>query len=315
MRHTHSHHPDLLVGSDTGDDAAVWSLSEDRALVATVDVITPIVDDARIWGRVAATNSVSDVYAMGGRPLFALNIVGWNSAELPEQQLTELLAGASEVAAENGFVIAGGHTIDDPEPKFGLSVTGEVHPDRVLRNSGLRDGDVLVLSKPLGSGIIATAAKAGQASQPTIDGMVDVLCRSNAAPATVACDFGATGATDVTGFGLLGHVGELARSSGVSVTLEPGSVPLLAGARELAEDGYVPGGSMRNLEWARQRLDAPGIDRTTLLLLADAQTSGGLVFGVSREDTVAVRARLHEQGHEGAVIGHVKAGDGTIRLR
>src|SRR5699024_9477767 len=207
----------MLVGSDTGDDAAVWSLSADRALVATVDVITPIVDDARIWGRVAATNAVSDVYAMGGHPLFALNIVGWNSAELPEQQLTEVLAGASEVAVENGFVIAGGHTIDDPEPKFGLSVTGEVHPDRILRNSGLRDGDVLVLSKPLGSGIIATAGKAGSASQEVVDGMVEVLCRSNAAPARVASDVGATGATDVTGFGLLGHVGELARASDVSV--------------------------------------------------------------------------------------------------
>src|SRR5699024_8032479 len=164
------------------------------------------------------------------------------------------------------------------------------------------DGDGLVLSKPLGSGIIATAGKAGSASQEVVDGMVEVLCRSNAAPARVASDVGVTGATDVTGFGLLGHVGELARASGVSVTLDVDSVPLLPGARELAEDGYVPGGSTRNLEWARQRLDAPAIDRTMLLLLADAQTSGGLVFGVSPEHTPAVRARLREQGHEGAVI-------------
>jgi selenide,water dikinase len=292
----------------------VWQVTDDRALVATVDFITPIVDDARVWGRVAAVNSVSDVYAMGGRPLFALNLLCWNSAELPAYLLDELLAGAAEVAAECGFVTVGGHTVDDPQPKFGLSVVGEVHPQRLLRNSGLRDGDTLVLTKALGTGVISTAAKADRAEVASVDAMVTSMCRTNAEAAAVALDAGATGATDVTGFGLLGHLAQMARVSRVDVTLDAAAVPVLPHARELAATGYVPGGSRRNLDWVRNQLDTGPVDELTLTLLADAQTSGGLLFGLESQGAEAV-TRLRSSGHDCAVIGRAVRGSGLIRLQ
>lgn len=300
---------------DSGDDAAVWRVDADRALVATVDIITPIVDDPHVWGRIAAANSVSDVYAMGGRPLFALNVACWNSAELSTDLLGEVLAGAGEVAAECGFVIAGGHTIDDPEPKFGLSVVGEVHPDRLLRNTGLRNADVLVLTKPLGTGVVATAAKAGHAATSVLGSAVESMSRTNATAAAVAARRGATGVTDVTGFGLLGHLGQMASASGVSVDIETASVPLLPGAAELATAGYVPGGTMRNLQWVDSRLERGAVDQTTLTLLADAQTSGGLIFGVSPDVADATVAELASAQLECAIVGVAAAGDGTVRLR
>jgi selenide, water dikinase len=293
----------------------VWRISDDRALVATVDLITPIVDDARIWGRVAAVNSVSDVYAMGGRPLFALNILCWNSAELPARLLDELLAGAAEIATECGYVTGGGHTIDDPEPKFGLSVVGEVHPQRLLRNSGLRDGDALVLTKALGTGVISTAAKADRAEAVAVEAMVASMCRPNAEAATVALEAGATGATDVTGFGLLGHLAQMARVSGVDVTLDADAVPLLPHVRNLAAAGYLPGGSRRNLDWVRDRLDTGPIDEVTLTVLADAQTSGGLLFGLAAGAEQQAITRLRSSGHDCAVIGRALHGSGLIRLR
>jgi selenide,water dikinase len=283
--------------------------------VATADFITPIVDDARTWGRIAATNAVSDVYAMGGRPIFALNLVCWNAAELPAELLDELLAGAAEVAAECGFVIAGGHTVDDPEPKFGLSVTGEVHPGKLLRNAALRDGDTLILTKPLGSGVISTAAKAGQAGAGTVAAMVAEMCRSNAEASRAALAAGATGATDVTGFGLLGHLGQMALASGVDVTVEACAVPLLDGAAELATAGYVPGGSRNNLISARERLEEGEVDETALTLLADAQTSGGLLFGVAPDAVARVVERLRGSGHDCAAIGTARTGHGWTRLR
>ena len=293
----------------------MWRISDDRALVATADFITPIVDDARTWGRVAAVNAISDVYAMGGRPLFALNLVCWNSSELPTSVLEDVLAGAAEVAAQCGYVTAGGHTVDDPEPKFGLSVTGEVHPDRLLRNDRLRPGDTLILAKALGTGVISTAAKAGEASESAVAAMVESMCRVNADASAAALDAGAAGATDVTGFGLLGHLGQMAAASGVDADLEVAAVALLPGARELAEQGHVPGGSHRNLMWARPRLDAGPADETTVALLADAQTSGGLVFGVAPDQAAAVTARLRDSGHPAAAIGSVRPGNGMIRLR
>ncbi len=314
LRQFDSVHPDLLVGMDSGDDAAVWRVAADRALVATVDVITPVVDDARVWGRVAAANSVSDVYAMGGRPLFALNVACWNSAELSTELLADVLGGAGEIAAECGFVIAGGHTIDDPEPKFGLSVVGEVHPDRLLRNTGLRAGDVLVLTKALGTGVIATAAKAGQAPDDVLASAVASMTRTNAAAAAVASQAGATGATDVTGFGLLGHLGQMASASAVSVDLDVASVPLLPGAADLAAAGYVPGGTRRNLEWVAGQLEPGAVDETTLTLLADAQTSGGLIFGVPADAADDAVAELRSSDTDGAIVGTTAAGDGTIRL-
>lgn len=283
--------------------------------MATVDFITPIVDDARTWGRVAATNSVSDVYAMGGRPLFALNVVCWNSAELPASSLDELLAGAAAVATECGFAIVGGHTVDDPEPKFGLSLVGEVHPDRLLRNSGLRDGDTLVLTKALGTGVISTASKAGVAPVDAVDAMVSSMCQVNAEAAEAALAAGATGATDVTGFGLLGHLAQMAQASGVDVALDVEAVPVLPHARELAAAGHVPGGSRRNLLWVGQRLEPGPLDEVTTLLLADAQTSGGLLFGAPEPAAQKAVERLRAAGHACAVVGLASKGTGIIRLR
>lgn len=308
-------HDDLIVGAETGDDAAVWRIDEDRALVATADFITPIVDDARAWGRVAAVNAVSDVYAMGGRPLFALNLLCWNSADLPASLLGEVLDGAAEVAAECGYVTVGGHTVDDPEPKFGLSVVGEAHPGRLLRNSRLRPGDALIISKAVGTGVVSTAAKAGKADDAAVGAMVASMCRTNAEAAAAALEAGATGATDVTGFGLLGHLGQMAKASGVGVDLDIRAVPLLPGARELASRGHVPGGTRRNLAWVRDRVDIGATDETTLALLADAQTSGGLAFGVEPDQVPRVIRRLRETGHDAAVIGSAWRGSGEIRLR
>jgi len=250
-------HPDLLVGTATGDDAAVWRIAPDRALISTADFITPVVDDARTWGQVAAANSVSDVYAMGGRPLFALNLVGWNSDELPIEMLGEVLAGGDDIAQAGGFAVVGGHTIDDPEPKYGMSVTGEVHPDRMLTNAGLKAGQDLILSKPLGIGVITTAMKAGKASDDVIDAAVDSMTRLNDIASVAAVDAGATGATDVTGFGLLGHLGRMALESAVDATLIVDATPFLPSAKELAADGLVPGGTRRNLSWIKSQLN-PG---------------------------------------------------------
>ena len=315
VRHlTPSEAPDLLVGMDTGDDAAVWRLSDERALVLTADYITPVVDDARAWGRVAAVNAVSDVYAMGGTPLLALNLVCWNSDELSTDLLVEVLQGAQEVAADAGFVIAGGHTVDDPEPKYGLAIVGEVHPDRMLTNTGFRPGDALVLTKPLGIGVITTAIKSGDADQNVVEAAMESMTRLNADGSAVAVAAGATGATDITGFGLLGHLGRAAAESAVDIAINQAEVPLLRGTRDLAEAGSIPGGSRRNLEWADQILDRGGLDELDVLLLADAQTAGGLVFGASPAAADEAVAQLTATGHTAAVIGDVVAGNGRIRL-
>jgi selenide,water dikinase len=304
----------LLVDATTGDDAAVWKLDDDRALVVTADFITPLVDDARTWGRIAAANAVSDVYAMGGRPLLALNLVGWNSTELPIELLGDVLDGASSIAAEGGFVLAGGHTVDDPEPKFGLAVVGEVHPDRLLTNAGFRPGQALVLTKALGIGVATTAIKRDEAPVSLVDAAVASMCRLNDEAARVALSVGVTGATDVTGFGLLGHLGRAAIESGVDVELEVSAVPLLDGVRPLAEAGVVPGGSQRNLAWVDDRLDRGGVDEVSVLLLADAQTSGGLVFGVDPDRADEAVSQLRASGHDAAVIGRTAARPGSGRL-
>ena len=307
--------PDLLIGAASGDDAAVYRLSDDRALVVTADFITPVVDDARTWGRVAATNAVSDVYAMGGRPLLALNLVCWNTDELSQDLLGEVLLGGQDVADANGFVIAGGHTVDDPEPKYGLAVVGEVHPDQLLTNAGLRPGQALVLTKPLGVGILTTAQKRGVAEPQWMNAAIESMCRSNQQAAEVARAAGATGATDVTGFGLLGHGGRMAQESGVDLTISVDAVPLLDGTEVLAQSGVVPGGSGRNREWITPLLDVgPGVDELSVTILADAQTSGGLLFGVDPAHADAVVADLCANGHDAAVIGATSAGSGRVSL-
>ncbi len=316
MRHLEDKQPpELLVGLSTGDDAAVWRLDGDRALVSTADFITPVVDDARTWGRVAAANAVSDVYAMGGTPLFALNLVGWNTDALPTALLGEVLTGGGDVATEGRFHIVGGHTIDDPEPKYGLAVTGLVDPDRVLTNAGLRPGHELILTKPLGVGVITTAIKADRAPAEVADAAVASMTRLNDEAARAALDAGATGCTDVTGFGLLGHLGRMAVESGVTVTVELDAVPFLDQARELAADGLIPGGSRRNLAAGSEFLDAGSRAELDQLLVADAQTSGGLVFGVDPGEVAAVVDRLAATGHTAARIGAATEGPGRFLLR
>jgi selenide,water dikinase len=309
---TPSRSADLLVGTETGDDAAVWRLDDERALVATTDFFTPVVDDPRTWGRIAAQNAVSDVFAMGGRPLFALNLVAWPSSELPVSMLAEVLEGGAEIGAESGFAVVGGHSVDDPEPKYGLAVIGEVHPHRILTNAGLRDGDALVLTKALGIGVATTAIKAGRAPDGLPEAAVASMTASNAPAARAAVSAGATGCTDVTGFGLLGHLVKMAAASGVDAVLDVDAVPVLPGVRELAAAGTVPGGSRRNRDWVAPQLDVGGRSELDVLLLADAQTSGGLLFGAAPDAAAAAAAQL---GPPATVIGEVRTGTGRITLR
>jgi selenide,water dikinase len=312
---TPASHPDLLVGPESSDDAAVWRIADDRALVATADFITPIVDDARAWGRIAAANSISDVFAMGGRPLFALNLVAWNSSELSTAELSEVLAGADEIATECGYPTIGGHTIDDEVPKFGLAVIGEVAPDRILTNTALRPGDTLVLTKMLGTGVVATAIKRGIAAESVAAAAIASMSRTNARASAAALAAGATGCTDVTGFGLLGHLGQMAKASGMDAVLDVAAIPLLPGVRDLVEDEAIAGGTRRNLDWTRPQVDANGVDEATLLILADAQTSGGLVFGAKPDRAAAAVAELAAEGVPATTIGEVRPGTGRIVLR
>jgi selenide,water dikinase len=290
--------PDLLVGLDDGDDAAVVRLDERTAVVSTADFFTPVVDDAYDWGRIAAANALSDVYAMGGRPLMAINLVGWPRDLLPGELLTEVLRGGMDVGREAGCHVAGGHSIDDPEPKYGMAVTGIADPARLLRNDAAVAGMPISLTKPLGVGVLNNRHKStGEVFPQAVASMVAL----NAQAARDALAAGVVAATDVTGFGLLGHLFKMARASGVTAVVDAAAVPYLDGAREALRDGFVSGGTRRNLDWVRPHL-AADVDEDELLLLADAQTSGGLlvvgevpgapVVGevVAREDAV-VRVR------------------------
>jgi selenide,water dikinase len=284
--------------------------------VVTTDFITPVVDDPHTWGRIAAANAVSDVYAMGGRPLFALNLLAWPAAELPISMLAEVLAGGARVGAECGFAVVGGHSVDDPVPKYGLAVVGEVRPDRILTNRGLRPGDVLVLTKPLGTGIVATAIKRGMAPPEVAAAATASMTATNGPASTAALAAGASGATDVTGFGLLGHLAKMAEASTVDAVVELSAVPFLPGVRPLAAGGVVPGGSRRNLAWVAPRLDlAAGVDELDVLLLADAQTSGGLLFGAGPEAAAAAVAELAAAGLTAAAIGTVRGGTGRLLIK
>jgi len=301
--------PNALVDSSTGDDAAVYRLSPDRALVVTTDFFTPIVDDPRSFGRIAAANALSDIYAMGARPLFALNLVGFPRSLLVEGLLEEILVGGGETCSEAGIPVLGGHSIDDPEPKFGLVVVGEVHPDRIVTNTGARPGDVLVLTKPIGSGVIATAVKAGSASESAVAAAVQVMATLNRDASAAMRKAGLVAGTDVTGFGLLGHLRNLVRASGVQAEIDSSAVPLLPSARELAAAGHIPGGSRRNLaDLEKEVLWTETVDETTRILLADAQTSGGLLMCVPPERLEMLLEALEGSAPVAAVIGRVVEG-------
>jgi selenide,water dikinase len=285
---------ELIVGLEDGDDAAVVRLNADTALLCTTDFFTPVVDDAYDWGRIAAANALSDIYAMGGRPVLALNLLGWPRDVLPVELATEVLRGGLDVAREAGCHLAGGHSIDDPEPKYGLAVTGIGHPDRLLRNDAAVAGTPITLTKPLGVGVLNNRHKAtGEIFHHAVASMTEL----NRAAAEAALAAGVRAATDVTGFGLLGHLLKMARASGVTAVIDAAAVPYLEGARESAQQGYVPGGSRRNLDWVRNSLDAGRVDELELLLLADAQTSGGLLLaGEIPGGEVVGRFEAAEQG-------------------
>jgi selenide,water dikinase len=290
--------PDVLVG--TGDDAGVVRVAPDLAVVSTADFFTPLLDDPYDFGRVAAANALSDVYAMGGRPVMAVNLVGWPRERLSRDLLAEVLRGGADTAAAAGVPVVGGHSIDDPEPKYGMAVTGVVHPDRMLRNDAAEPGTPLSLTKPLGVGVLANRHKR-TGEYPTE--AVAVMTTLNAAAAQAALAAGARAATDVTGFGLLGHLHEMMQASGTSARLDPAAVPYLAGAREAAEAGFVSGGTRRNLAWVRPHLRGTGLPETELLLLADAQTSGGLLVAGSLDlPGAAVVGEVLPPREDGATI-------------
>ena len=265
--------PDLLVGLDDGDDAAAVRVEGGLAILATADFFTPVVDDAYDWGRIAAANALSDIYAMGGRPIVAVNLLGWPRDLLPLELAAEVLRGGLDVGRLAGCPVAGGHSVDDPEPKYGMAVTGVGDPDRLLRNDAARAGMPISLTKPLGVGILNNRHKAtGEVFPHAVASMAAL--NDEASRAALAA--GVTAATDVTGFGLLGHLFKMARASGVTAVVDAAAVPYLDGARQSLDDGFVPGGSRRNLDWVRPHLDA-SVSDDELILLADAQTSGGLL--------------------------------------
>ncbi len=302
-------HPNLLVGTETGDDAAIYRLNDETALVFTVDFFPPITDDPFEYGAIAAANSLSDVYAMGGRPLLALNIVGF-PVGLPKEVLGEVLRGGYAKAAEAGCLIVGGHTVDDPEPKYGLAVVGIVAPGKQVTNAGAQPGDTLVLTKPLGTGIITTAGKQGKAPHEVLQTAVATMATLNRAAAEAMVKVGVHAATDITGFGLMGHLQSMVRGSRVSAQIHLSQVPVLPGTWELLDQGIAPGGTHRNLEsvadCARWH---PDLTQREQLLLCDAQTSGGLLIAVASNRLEVLLTELQRPGVPcAAVVGEITEG-------
>ncbi len=308
--------PRILVGPETADDAAVYQLTDDLAVVQSVDYITPVVDDPYACGAVAAANSLSDMYAMGAQPIFALNLVGFPVEKLSLDVLTAILQGGADKVKEAGASIIGGHSIDDPEPKYGLVVTGLVHPKKILTNAGARVGDDLVLTKPLGLGIITTGIKREQVSQDTTQQVVHIMTMLNKAAAEAMVEVGVDACTDITGFGLLGHLNEMTAGSGVGARISLNAIPVLPDAWNLVKDGICPGGTKRNRQalegkvtWARE------ITEEAQLILCDAQTSGGLLIAVPKEKSTQLVKRLQDaKTLAAASIGEIVAGAGEIEV-
>ena len=312
--------PRILVDASTRDDAAVYQLTPDRAIVATVDFFTPIVDDAYDFGRIAAANAFSDVYAMGGTPLLALNLVGWPRDTLPYELLGEVLRGGADIAREAGAFVLGGHSVDDPEPKYGMVAIGEVHPNRIVTLARARAGDALVLTKPIGTGILSTALKRDLATAAEIAPAVQSMTTLNAGAARAmrATGGGVHAATDVTGFGLLGHLHNMLIASGVSAEIDAAAVPLLPNAVELVARGAIPGGTKRNREALAPHVTfEPAVAEAIRVLLFDAQTSGGLLIAVDPDRANTLLAALQREGTPAAVrIGRLARGvPGAIAVR
>ena len=302
--------PDVLVGLETGDDAAVYRLRPDLALVVTTDFFTPIVDDPYTFGAIAAANALSDIYAMGAQPLMAVNLVAFPIKELGPSVLADILRGGLDKVREAGIDVLGGHSIDDREPKYGLAVTGTVHPDRIRRNRGGRAGDRLVLTKPLGTGVISTAIKHQVAPPDSAAAAIESMLRLNRDAADAMATVEVHAATDVTGFGLLGHLHYMARASGLAARVEVASVPFLPGAEVLADAGEVPGGTRSNERFLASRVRWPAdLPAARQILLCDAQTSGGLLLAVPASGAASLMAALQAKRVAGTVIGELTEGE------
>lgn len=313
MRHLHNHpvtsHPDLVVGIDLSDDAGAFRMPDGTVLLQTVDFFTPVVDSPFDWGRVAAANALSDIYAMGGRPMTALQLIAWPRDGLSFDVLEATVAGGVGVLQQAGCVLVGGHSIDDKEPKYGFAITGVVDESNLVRNQGAEPGDALVLTKPIGTGLIATAIKEGTCPAGVAETATEVMAALNDGASKAMSRVGVHAATDVTGFGLLGHLSEMLIASDVGAELEVAAVPLIDGVRALAEAGSFPGGSVRNLQAVRPTVVGE-TDELTLRILADAQTSGGLLIAVAQDRLGVLLEALNEEGTlAAAVIGEVIADD------
>ena len=307
---------ELMVGIETADDAAVYRLNDTQALIATTDFFMPIVDDAFDFGRIAATNAISDVYAMGGTPIMALALVGMPINQLPLETIGDVIRGGQSICAEAGIPIAGGHTIDSVEPIYGLVVLGLVHPDRVKRNADARADDVLILSKPLGVGILSAALKKDQLDAAGYAAMIENTTKLNRPGQALAAMDGVHALTDITGFGLLGHLLELARGAGLAAELDMASIPLLPNVEQLARDGYVTGASGRNWDAYGKDVVLDGVAPHQQALLTDPQTSGGLLVSVDAGSVDAVLALFAAGGFgEAAVIGRMRAGAAAVTVR
>ncbi len=302
--------PNVLVGSAARDDAAVYRIAPDRALVATVDFFTPIVDDPTEFGAIAAANALSDVYAMGARPLFALGITAFPRDRLGTGLLEKIVAGGAAKMGEAGIAVVGGHSVDDAEPKFGYAVIGEVHPDRVVSNDGARAKDVLYLTKPLGSGLVATAIKRGLCPPALEREAVAVMSLLNRTASEAMTSNGATAATDVTGYGLIGHLANIRGGADVELS----AIPFMKGVRELAEKDLFPSGSRRNHEAYRDQVDWGDVSEIDQLMLCDAQTSGGLLVAIPPEKARSFEGALRTARYQAARIGTI-SGHGSIRVR
>ncbi len=300
-----------MIGLDLPDDAAVWRLSDDKAIVVTTDFFTPVVDTAYEYGSIAAANSLSDVYAMGGQPFLALNIAALPD-NLPTEISSEILRGGAEKAREAGVVIAGGHTVKDKEPKYGLVAIGFVDPRKIISKSGLKVGDVLVLTKPLGGGVTTTALKQEKAEETHVKEAIEWMSRLNKTASQLAVEFDVRGGTDVTGFGLLGHGLEMAKASGVCLHFEYSKLPFLSGARGYAEKGIFPGGAFDNKKYFEKLVKfSEKVDEPAQMLLFDPQTSGGLLFGVPAEKLAEFEKRAREMNQRVWMIGDVRSGSGA----
>lgn len=294
----------LIVGIDTSDDAAVYKINDDTAIIQTLDFFTPIVDDPYIFGQIAATNSLSDIYAMGGKPLLALNITCFPSC-MDIEILGEILRGGAEKVIEAGAIIAGGHTVDDKEPKYGLSVMGIVHPDKILPNANSKPGDVLILTKPIGTGVINTALKGEIAEKKHIDMAVKYMTQLNKYAYDVAKDYNINACTDITGFGLVGHAFEMAEGSGVSIYLDSSSIEFIEGAEEFAKMGLIPAGAYRNRKHVEGKVEELTSKEHIIDLLYDPQTSGGLIYSLPESDALKLLRELKNNGIDAYIAGYV----------